>query len=167
MPSLFALEFLSSLQPVRHRALSHSGLAEDLLCGSCPAVIVMQSWIFPLLIGHQWLLYRKASSVLMAPQRWIYWQDTIKVLFFSILQLKLNMLIVPIISGTCCFISNTEICVLISQLMLVSIHGCTALVGGQNCDKIDRNFCNVCCIEPTFCQASRVTLKIIKQTSCN
>lgn len=87
--------------------------------------------------------------------------------FFSILQLKLNMLIVPIIFGTCCFITNTEICVLISQLMLVSIHGCTALVGGQNCDKIDRNFCYVCYIEPIFCQASLVTLKIIKQPSCN
>lgn len=87
--------------------------------------------------------------------------------FFSILQLKLNMLTVPIISGTCCFISNIEICVLISELMLVSIHGCAALVGGQNCDKIDRNFCNACYIEPIFCQASLVTLKIIKQPSDN
>lgn len=57
------------------------------------------------------------------------------------------MLIMAIISDTCCFISNIEICVLISRLLLVSISGSTVLVAGQNCDKLGRNFCKGCCIK--------------------
>lgn len=165
MPSLFALEFLSCSLSVTGTCPTQAWLricsmAHALLSLSCragifsahrPSVIALQKGI---------LCFDGSPEMNLLARHH-------KSSFFSILQLKLNMLIVPIISGTCCFISNTEICVLISQLMLVSIHGCTALVGGQNCDKIDRNFCNVCYIEPIFCQASLVTLKIIKQPSCN
>lgn len=51
------------------------------------------------------------------------------------------MLIMAIISDACCFISNIEICVLISHLLLVRINGGTVLVVGQNCGKFGRNFC--------------------------
>jgi len=81
--------------------------------------------------------------------------------FFSILQQQSYMLIAAIISDTHCFISNIEICVLISQLMLAGVNGSAVLVAGQNCGKFDRNFCRGFYIKPVFCQGSRVTLKII------
>lgn len=72
------------------------------------------------------------------------------------------MPIMAIISDTCCFISNIEIRILISQLMLVSINVSTVLAVGQNYDKFGRCFSKGCYIKPIFCQGSLVTLKIIK-----